>query len=95
MRGVLKSCGFLLIFLGLLWFGHFGITNTEETPAFALEPIPFPTEVAPTAASLVWAGVCAVVVGGVMVIGGFWLIGHIKSAQLRAEALSNRRFPRF
>ena len=94
MLAVLKSCGFLLIFVGLLWFGHFGLIETEETPSFASETIPLPA-VTPPAAGLVRAGVCAVVVGGVMVISGFWLIGRIKNSQLRTEALLNRHVPRF
>jgi TRAP-type C4-dicarboxylate transport system permease small subunit len=92
MFSVLKAFGFLLIFFGLLWFGHFGLMNAEETLPFALEATPLPIDLTSPAPSLVWASVFAIVVGGALVVGGFLLIGRIKNAQLRAEAQLNKRF---
>ncbi len=92
MLSVLKSLGFLLIFLGLVWFGHFGLIDPAETPWFAAETVAMPLEVTPPAPSLVWASLGIIVGGGAMVVIGFLLIGRIKNLQLRAEARLNKRF---
>ncbi len=92
MLGVLKSLGFLLIFLGLVWFGHLGLIDPAETRWFAAETVAMPLEVTPPVSSLVWTSVGIIVGGGAMVVIGFLLIGRIKKVQLRAETQLNKRF---
>lgn len=65
-----KMIAVILIVLGVLALGYGGFTYTKDTTAVKLGPLELSVKEKETVNIPIWAGIAAIVVGGLLLVGG-------------------------